>query len=71
MVGGLALRGGSGTVMSAILGAITLRAINSALLFTGAPPLAQPFFEGLVLVVAVTFASIGMLRSANRLEGVR
>ena len=71
VVGGLSLRGGSGTVLSAIFGAYTLRAINSVLLFSGAPPLAQPFFEGLILVAAVAFASIGMLRSSDRLAGMR
>ena len=70
VVGGLSLRGGTGTVLSAIFGAYTLRSINSTLLFSGAPPLAQPFFEGMILVIAVAFASLGLLRSSNRLEGM-
>jgi ribose transport system permease protein len=71
VIGGIALRGGSGTVLSAIVGAFTLRTINSTLLFSGMPPLSQPFFEGTVLVVAIVFASLGLVRRANRLEALK
>ena len=71
VIGGVALRGGAGHILSAIVGAYTLRSINSILLFSGAPPLALPFFEGVILVVAVVFASLGLMRQPNRLEALR
>ncbi len=71
VIGGIALRGGSGTILSAIVGAFTLRAINSILLFSGMPPLSQPFFEGFILVIAIAFASLTVMRQPNRLEALR
>lgn len=71
VVGGLSLRGGGGTILSAIFGAYILRCISSILLFSDAPPLAQPFFEGLILVIAITFASLALLRNPNRMEGLK
>ncbi len=71
VIGGIALRGGAGSLVSAIIGAFTLRAINSTLLFSGMPPLSQPFFEGLILVIAIVFASLGLMRQPNRLEALK
>lgn len=71
VIGGLSLRGGFGSGLCAILGAHTLRGISAILLFSGAPPLAQPLFEGLVLVVAVTAASIPLIRNPDRLKAFR
>jgi ribose transport system permease protein len=68
VIGGLSLRGGYGTVISGVLGAHALRAISAVLLFSGAPPLAQPLFEGLVLVLAVSAASYTLIRDPNRLK---
>lgn len=68
VIGGLSLRGGAGSPLSAIFGAYALRAISAVLLFTGAPPLAQPLFEGMVLVTAVAAASIALVRDPNRLR---
>ncbi|WP_439627035.1 ABC transporter permease [Shinella sp.] len=68
VIGGLSLRGGAGSPLSAIFGAHALRAISAVLLFTGAPPLAQPLFEGMVLITAVAAASLTLVRDPNRLK---
>lgn len=68
VIGGLSLRGGAGSPLSAIFGAHALRAISAVLLFTGAPPLAQPLFEGLVLITAVAAASLALVRDPNRMK---
>ena len=36
--------------------------------FSGLPPLAQPFFEGLILALAIAFGSVGVLRVRNKLK---
>ena len=36
--------------------------------FAGAPPLAQPLFEGFILLGAVALAALRMVRIRNRLE---
>ena len=53
VIGGTSLLGGSGGVMGSIFGAYALRAISGLLLFAGVSPLAQPLFEGVVLMVAI------------------
>jgi ribose transport system permease protein len=70
VIGGLSLRGGAGSPWSGILGAHALRGIGSVLLFTGAPPLAQPLFEGIVLVLAVAGASVVLVRDPNRMKAL-
>jgi ribose transport system permease protein len=68
VIGGTSLLGGSGGVMGSIFGAYTLRAISGLLLFAGVSPLAQPLFEGLVLMVAIGLGAIRILANRNRLE---
>lgn len=68
VIGGLSLRGGRGSLLSGVIGAFALRGISAVLLFSGSPPLAQPLFEGLVLVIAVCAASITLVRQPNRLK---
>jgi len=68
VIGGTALTGGAGSVLGSIAGALILRTIGSLIFFTGLPPLAQPLFEGTVLLVAVAFGATRLLRINNRLE---
>lgn len=68
VIGGTSLAGGAGGVMGSIFGAYILRTITGLLLFTGIPPLAQPLFEGVVLLVAIGLGSLRVLANRNRLE---
>lgn len=67
VIGGASLAGGIGTVGGAILGAFVLRTIGAMMIFTGLPALAQPLFEGVVLLLAVSFGAIEFLRAGNKL----
>jgi ribose transport system permease protein len=68
VIGGTALLGGSGTLLGSVIGAYVLRTINGVLFFGGVSPLAQPLFEGLVLLAAIGLGAMQMLRVKNRLE---
>lgn len=68
VLGGAALSGGAASVLGTIAGAFMLRTIGSLMFFTGVPPLAQPLFEGLVLISAVALGATRLLRIRNRLE---
>lgn len=68
VIGGVALSGGVGTPLGAVLGAFTLKTISALMFFSGLPPLAQPFFEGAILAIAIVLGALGMLRVRSRLE---
>ncbi|MFS4579992.1 ABC transporter permease [Phaeobacter sp. C3_T13_0] len=68
VLGGVALRGGVGTLTGAIAGAFILKTIGALMFFSGLPPLAQPFVEGLILATAIAIGSADVLRVKNRLE---
>ena len=68
VIGGVALSGGVGTPLGAVLGAFTLKTIAALMFFSGLPPLAQPFFEGAILATAIVLGALGMLRVRSRLE---
>ena len=71
VLGGTLLSGGAGSVIGSIAGAFMLRTIGSLMFFTGIPPLAQPLFEGLVLIAAVSLGALRLLRLHNQLEVFR
>lgn len=68
VIGGVALSGGVGSPLGAALGAFILKTISALMFFSGLPPLAQPFFEGAILAVAIVLGALGMLRVRSRLE---
>lgn len=68
VIGGASLAGGVGTVLGAILGSFTLRTIGAMMIFTGFPALAQPLFEGAVLLLAVSLGAFEFVRSPNKLK---
>lgn len=68
VLGGVPLSGGVGTPILPVLGALILKTISSLMFFTGLPPLAQPFFEGLVLAIAIGIGAIDALRSRSKLK---
>jgi ribose/xylose/arabinose/galactoside ABC-type transport system permease subunit len=68
VLGGVPLTGGIGAPILAVLGALILKTISSLMFFSGIPPLAQSFFEGLVLAVAIAIGAIDALRSRSKLK---
>ncbi|MDO6588229.1 ABC transporter permease [Salipiger sp. 1_MG-2023] len=68
VLGGVALRGGVGSVIGAFAGAFILKTISALMFFSGLPPLAQPLVEGLVLAGAIAIGGAEILRVRNRLE---
>jgi len=68
VLGGTSLSGGIGGALEAIIGAFTLRTINSMMFFAGAPPLAQPLFEGLILMAALSLGGLRLIGMRNRLD---
>jgi ribose transport system permease protein len=68
VIGGTALSGGIGTIIGSVAGALILRTIGSLVFFNDIDPMAQPFFEGMVLLVAVSIGSLRLFGIKNRLE---
>ncbi|MEO0386626.1 MAG: ABC transporter permease [Pseudomonadota bacterium] len=71
VLGGVLLRGGTGSLIGALMGAFILKTIAALMFFSGIPSLAQPLFEGLILAAAIAIGSADVLRSRNRLEVFR
>ena len=68
VIGGTLLTGGAGNVWGSVAGALVLRTIGSLIFFMGLEPLAQPLFEGLVLLIAVSFGATRLFRIQNKME---
>ncbi|MCW6511369.1 ABC transporter permease [Lichenifustis flavocetrariae] len=68
VIGGVSLFGGAGSAIGAVFGALIFRTINDLLFVFDLDPLWQPLFLGLVLLAAVSFGSLRLLRIRNRLE---
>lgn len=71
VLGGASLAGGIGTIWGVILGSAILRTVGAIVIFTSLPPLAQPLFEGVVLLLAVGVGAIEFLRAPTKMEGMR
>jgi ribose transport system permease protein len=71
VLGGASLAGGIGTIWGAILGSAILRTVGAIVIFTSLPSLAQPLFEGGVLLLAVAVGAIEFLKSPSKMEGMR
>ncbi|GIT89622.1 sugar ABC transporter permease [Jannaschia pagri] len=68
VLGGVLLRGGTGSLIGALIGAFILKTIAALMFFSGIPSLAQPLFEGMILAVAIAIGGADILRARNRLE---
>jgi ribose transport system permease protein len=68
VVGGTSLAGGAGSAIGAIFGAFALRTIGDLLFVFDLEPLWQPLFQGVILLVAVSFGALRLLKLDNRLE---
>ncbi|BCZ85591.1 ABC transporter permease [Paraburkholderia terrae] len=68
VLGGTSLAGGAGSVAGSIAGAFILGTIGNLMFFAGIPPLAQPLFDGLVLLAVVTLGALGVIKTKSRIE---
>jgi len=67
VLGGTSLAGGFGSAIGSVFGAFALRTIGDLLFVFDLEPLWQPLFQGVILLVAVSFGSLRLLRVGNRL----
>lgn len=68
VIGGTVLSGGAGSAIGSIFGAFVLRTIGDLLFVFDLEPLWQPLFQGVILLTAVSFGSLRLLKVNNRLE---
>ncbi|OBZ95787.1 hypothetical protein ADU59_10555 [Pararhizobium polonicum] len=68
VLGGISLAGGIGGPFGVVIGALLLKTVAALMFFSGLPPLAQPFFEGLILALAIMLGSLGLIKVRNRLK---
>ncbi len=68
VIGGTTLSGGVGGVYGSIVGTYLLRTLRSIMFFAGIAPMAQPLFEGIILIVSVSVGSIRLLNIRNKIE---
>ena len=68
VLGGVSLYGGIGSAIGAIFGAFVLRTIGDLLFVFDFDPLWQPLFQGVILLLAVSLASLRLLKIRNRLD---
>jgi len=68
VLGGVSLYGGTGSAIGAIFGALVLRTIGDLLFVFDLDPLWQPLFQGVILLAAVSLASLRLLKVRNRLD---
>jgi ribose transport system permease protein len=68
VLGGASLAGGAGTFLGSIAGAYIIAIIPSDLYFFKVSAFYQSFFQGVILLLAVSLGAFGVLRIKNRLE---
>jgi ribose transport system permease protein len=68
VLGGASLAGGAGSFIGSIAGAYVIAIIPSDLYFFKVSPFYQSFFQGLILLLAVSLGAFGVLRVKNRME---
>lgn len=68
VIGGTSLFGGWGSAIGSVFGAFVLRTIEDLLFVFDLPPLWQPLFQGVVLLIAISLGAIRVFRIRNRLD---
>jgi len=68
VIGGTSLYGGAGGAIGSIFGAFVLRTIDDLLFVFDMPPLWQPLFQGVILLIAVSLGAARVLGIRNRLD---
>ena len=71
VIGGVSVLGGSGSVIGAAIGAITLAALDNGLVLLGAPESLRLFIQGFAIVVAVVVDAIVQRRVGDLLKTMR
>lgn len=68
VLGGTSLLGGVGSAVGSLVGAMILRVIAFYFRILDIDPLLQPLIEGVVLLVAISFGALRVLRVKNKLD---
>jgi ribose transport system permease protein len=68
VIGGTALAGGVGGIFGSVVGSYVLRTLKGIMFFAGVAPMAQPLFEGVVLICALSIGSIRLLGMKSKIE---
>jgi ribose transport system permease protein len=68
VIGGTTLAGGVGGPYGSLIGTYLLRTLRSTMFFAGVAPMAQPLFEGIILIVAISIGSIRLVNIRSRME---
>jgi ribose transport system permease protein len=71
VIGGTALAGGIGGIFGSVVGSYVLRTLKSIMFFAGIAPMAQPLFEGVVLMCALSIGAIRLLGMKSKIEVLR
>ncbi|MGA2479264.1 MAG: ABC transporter permease [Spirochaetia bacterium] len=71
VIGGTTLAGGIGGAYGSVIGTYLLRTLRSIMFFAGIAPMAQPLFEGIILIIAISVGSIRLFNIKNRIEVFR
>lgn len=71
VIGGTALSGGIGGIFGSVVGSYLLRTLKSIMFFAGIAPMAQPLFEGIILMCALSIGSIRLLGMKSKIEVFR
>lgn len=67
VVGGVAIFGGSGTILGAVIGALLLNTISNALPVVGIPDVWQQGITGALIIAAIVLDRVLLLRSTRKL----
>ena len=71
VIGGTSLTGGTGGIYGSIYASLVLSLVSGILFFSGINPLAQPLFEGFVLLSAVLVGAGRIFMLKNQIEILR
>jgi ribose transport system permease protein len=71
VIGGTALAGGTGSIFGSVIGSYLLRTLKGLMFFAGIAPMAQPLFEGIVLICALSIGSTRLLGMKSKIEVFR
>jgi ribose transport system permease protein len=66
VVGGIALKGGQGTILGAIIGALVLNMVINLIYFANIPSTYQEFMKGIIIILALATAVIYKRRETRR-----
>jgi len=71
VLGGTSVKGGSGTIIGALLGTFLLTIISNSLLLLSIPTYWQSFFTGLIIIIGTGVTSFQLILSSHRLPSMR